>query len=250
MGRIKSCNVNFGSSLVIGKERGDEEQERKIDEANAKIERLTSEALANAALKARGIIDDAKEKARETIEEAEKKLEEAKNKKLEAETEIEQLREVSKREGYQEGFDSGYAEGEAKIRQEMQEKIDNVDFFAKENFEIKKKILDSSRSDMLNLCFEICKKVCASELDSAMLEKIINRALKLLDSKTVVNVIISEHLASKLETDFDKKFQHVRVIQNPNIADDSIIVESLNGNIDCSISAQIEKIASELLNAQ
>ena len=60
--------------------------------------------------------------------------------------------------------------------------------------------------------------------------------------------MISPVLAQRLPQDFDKKFMNVRIVINPKIADDSIIVESLSGNIDCSISTQIDKIANEILN--
>jgi|GEM_PF-1256705 len=257
MGRIKSCNVNFGDSVIVGKS-----DVMLKEEANIEAQKVLCDTLEAVTSKGEGIIEAAMAEAEALIAGAkEQKAEievqkaglEAQKAELEAQIEdikleAEQIRETAKKEGYQEGFDTGYLEGGAKIREEMSEKIDSVDLLATANFEIKKKILDSSRGDMFNLCFEICKKVGLVALDGAVLEEIINRTIRLLDAKTVVNVMISENLASKLEPDFSKKFQSVRIITNPKIADDSIIVESLSGNVDASISEQIERIAGELLN--
>lgn len=252
MTRIKSCNVNLGSSVVIGEFQSNElkqheeqkqrEEERKREEENARVEKLMAEALAEAEEKANQILEDAQSDAALLIEKAH-------TEKAQVEAELEQMKQNAVDTGYKQGFDSGYEEGSAKIREEMQEKIDAVDFFAGSNFEIKNKILNSAQGDMLNLCLKICEKVCEKSLDAPVLEKIIEKALAALKSKTVVSIMISPNLAAKLEPDFDKKFKNVRIVENPKIADDSIIVESLSGNIDCSIEAQIEKIAGELLNA-
>lgn len=243
MSRIKSDNVNFGERLVIG---DDEIKARKRrEEENDRIEKLMAlnVQLQNASEKADIVVQKAQNKAAEIIQQAEEK-------KLQIEAEIEQMKQDAINEGFKTGHDDGYQEGFAKITEEMLEKINSVDIFAGANFEIKNKILSSSKSDMLNLCFEICKKVCAKSLDAEVLERIIRESLAMLESKTVVNVMISPKLADKLEPDFDKNFKNVRIVQNPKIADDSIIIESLSGNLDCSISAQIEKIAGELLNVE
>ena len=236
MSRIKSCNVNFGSSVTVGQPDNDLEKEEE-----ARVQKAMADTLEAVTTKSQNILRTAEI-------EAEALLMEANAKKLEIEAQVEQIRENAKKQGYQEGFDKGYFEGNNEINEKMSEKVESVELFASSNFEIKKKILDSSREDMLNLCFEICKKVGIIELDGAVLEQIIKRAIRLLDSKTVVTVMISENLASKLGPDFEYNFQSVRVVSNPKIADDAIIVESLSGNVDASISSQIEKIASELLN--
>ena len=250
MGRIKSCNVSFGDSVVIGK------SDAMIkEETNAEAQKVLCETIDTINAKGEVIIEKAQAEAMAVIEAAneQKAMIEAQMVEIQAQIEqakleAEQIRETAKKEGYQEGFDTGYSEGGVKIQEEMQEKIDSVELLASANFEIKKKILDSSRVDMFNLCFEVCKKVGLVSLDGATLEEIINRTIRLLDAKTVVNVMISENLASKLEPDFSKKFQSVRILTNSKIADDSIVVESLAGNVDCTITSQIEKIANELLN--
>ncbi len=250
MGRIKSCNVSFGDSLVIGKSDATLKEEAQVE-----AQKILCDTLEAVTAKGESIVEAATIEAEALVADAKAQKAEMEARRAEIEAQIEeaklqaeQIKEAAKKEGYQEGFDTGYAEGSAKIQEEMSEKIDSVDLLATANFEIKKKILDSSRGDMLSLCFEICKKVGLASLNSTVLEEIINRAIRLLDAKTVVSVMISENLASKLEPDFSKKFQSVRIITNPKIADDSIIVESLAGNMDCTISSQIEKIANELLN--
>lgn len=241
MTRIKSCNVNFGSSVVIGEfeqqaKKRQEEQERQEEEAKRQ-KQLTDDVLADAKKQADAILAAANADAQKIIEAA----------NLERET-VDTAKEEAVKQGFEEGHKAGYLEGEEKIRQEMQDKVAAVDTFAHAQFEIKNKIMASATGDMLNFCFEVCKKVCGESLNGEILERIINKALKALEAKTTVTVMISPKLMAKLEPEFSQKFKNVKIIQNEKIADDNVIVESLAGNIDCSVSVQIEKIAGEFLN--
>lgn len=240
MSRIKSCNVNFGSSLIVGDV---DIIEQKKQEETAKIEGLALPILNKAQAQAAEIIQQA------TIQ-AQKIVEDANNEKAKIEASMEEMKQNAVENAAKEGFEKGYSDGTAQIQNEMQERLDAVDYFAKTEFEIKEKILNSTKADMLNLCLKICEKVCAISLNEAILEKIIDKVLLLLETKSAINVIISPILASKLGEGFEKKFLNVKIIQNPKIADDAIIVESMGGNVDCSISSQIEKIAGELLNVE
>lgn len=217
--------------------------EQKKQEETAKIEGLALPILNKAQAQAAEIIQQAKAQAQKIIEDA--NIEKAK-----IEASMEDMKQNAVENATKEGFEKGYNDGIAKIQNEMQERLDAVEYFAKVEFEIKDKILNSTKTDMLNLCLKICEKVCAKSLDGEVLEKIIDKVLLLLETKSAINVIISPTLALKLGEGFDKKFLNVKIVQNPKIADDAIIVESMGGNVDCSISSQIEKIAGELLNVE
>ncbi len=228
------------SSVTVG-EKEEEIQIESVQETQ--IRDVMEPILQRARAQAQEILDNARAQAK-------KEIEELNQRKAEIEGDIEALKQSVAEEGREEGFKLGYEEGLKSAQEASQDKIDAVDLFAKSNFEIKNKILSSTKDDILNLCFEITKKVCFRELDAEILGKIIDKALILLETKSQVNVMISPKLAEKLPEDFDKNFMNIRIIQNAKIADDSIIVESLAGNIDCSIGVQIDKIANEILNGR
>lgn len=239
MSRIRDYNINMDNSVTIG----DKEDEIEIPE---NVDTIQLKDVMEP------IIQRAKEKGQQIIAEAraqaKREIDELKARKEIIEQEIEKLKLSAYEQSEKQGHDRGYEEGIKKAQEEAQEKLNAVDLFAKSNFEIKNKILSSTKTDILNLCFEISKKVCFEAINEDVLGKIIDRALLLLETKSQVNVMISPVLAQRLPQDFDKKFMNVRIVINPKIADDSIIVESLSGNIDCSISTQIDKIANEILN--
>lgn len=263
MSRIRDYNINMDSSVTIG----DKEDEIEIPEnINAlQIKDVMEPIILRAKEKAQQIISEARAQAK-------KEIDELKASKELIEQEIEKLKqsayEKSEKQGYDTGYAKGYEEGMSEAKAEIQAEVEKaqteieeakskmeeellaVDTFAKSNFDIKNQILSSTRGDILNLCFEISKKVCLKALDADILGKIIDKALLLLDTKSQVNVMISPILAEKLPENFESKFMNIRIIKNSKLTEDSIIVESLAGNIDCTISTQIDKIIDEILNGK
>lgn len=236
MSRIKSCNVNFGESLIVGEIS---DIELKKQEEAAKIEGLALPILKKAQGEAQDIIQRARGEAEAIVQAANEQ-------KAQIEAGIEDFKneiiENASREGNEKGRQEAFAQ--------MQEKLNAVDAFCGSEFEIKNKIMESAKTDMLNLCLKICESVCSLSLNPEILEKIINKALLLLETKSQVNVIVGPVLGEQLDDGFEKNFNNVKIIVNQKIADNAIIVESLGGNVDCSVKSQIEKIASEFLNVK
>ena len=236
MSRIKSCNVNFGESVLIGEAT---DAELKKQEEAAKIEGLALPVLKKARADAQDIIDRAKGEAEEILKAAN-----------EEKSKIEAGMEDFKNSILEKATADGIEKGRQEIFAEMQGNLAAVDAIAAAEFEIKNKIMESAKDDMLNLCLKICESIGVLSLGSETLQKIINKALLSLDSKEQVNVIVGPVLGENLDGDFEKNFKNVKIITNPKIADNAIIVESLGSNLDCSIESQIKKIASEFLNVE
>ena len=237
MSRIKCDKVNVGSSYVVQAES----YTREIE-----LERNRNNILENAKAQAQELINQANQQAAEIIEKA----------KTEAMNESGSIREEAKKLGYQEGYDTGYEDGTKKITEEMEEKVVNVDNFAKSTFDIKKRIIKSAHKDIVELICNISNKIChkSLEIDTEIISKITEDAIKSLKEKEEVNIIVNPKMAEKLweiSDEFKEKIkglENIKIIEDPSVSSDGTIVESISGRVDSTINTQIQTITDELMN--
>ena len=237
MGRIESDKINFGDSFVVSAQSN-----RILDSEISQAKQIAEKIISDAKQKALIIELSANSKAATIIEEANQKANE----------QTTQITETAKNEG----FDQGYKDGFEKISAEMEEKIVNLDNFAKSEFELKKRIIKSLHTDILDLIISISKKVCHTELtqNPKLLEKLTISAISALKEKENITIIVNPQMAEKIYDISDKiketfkNLETIRIIEDNSVSPDGTIVESVGSRIDSRIDAQIDKIAQELFN--
>ena len=237
MSRIESNKINFGNSFTINTE-GNQVLNKEVVEAKKIAEKI----VADAKLEAQGIIAQARTQAENIIKQAQ----------LEAESQTETITEAAK----EEGFNAGYAEGKEKITTELEDRIQNVDEFAKCTFELKNKIIKSAHLDILDLITDIAKKVCKQELiqNPKILRTLVEEAINQLSEKEEITIIANPEMINKMYAiadDMKSKIHGLKTIkiqEDPSVSADGTIIESIDSRIDTRMSGQIEQIYQKLIN--
>lgn len=225
-----------------------------IQEAKTKALSLEEEIIKNANLKANEILEKAKAQAEELIDKVNIEKE---NLIKNSADEIEQKRIEEAHRGYQEG----YEDAQGRIIEELEEKIQNFDNFCSKQYEIKNKILKTAGKDIFDIITNISKKILSSEPDAKNLETIIQKTISLLEKKENINIILSEkyakvlfglqnkNLDDELEFKFEefKQYKGFDVLYNPELNEDTIIIETPEERFDASINSQLDVIIRDIL---
>ena len=201
-------------------------------------------------VKAQQIIDGAQNKSNIIVQtannEAQRIIEEARKK---AEKEYETI----KNEGYKEGFAKGEQDGLEKFKNDANEALKSLEVLSSSSFDIKKNIIDSASIDIIELVATIADKVCHAKFDTNILYKISLDAIKKLNDKENITIIVNPLLVDNINqfcVDFRNEFpklQSIKIIEDNSISPDGIIVETLNSRLDSRISTQIAEIAEKML---
>lgn len=206
-----------------------------IEETDAKA----NEILGNAQNKSNIIVETANNEAIRIIEEARKKAE--------------QDYEAIKNQAYQEGFSKGELDGLTKFQNDSYEALKALETLASSSFDMKKNIIDSATLDIVELVSAIADKVCHAKFDSKMLQKITVDAIKQLNDKENITIIVNPMLVEHINKLADKfkaevpKLQSIKILEDTSVSPDGVIVETLNTRLDSRISVQIAQIAQNML---
>lgn len=284
MSRIKSDKINFGSSIVVDfpspVNNADNEtleiETSRVNlleaEAENKIQKMLDRAnfeaqsiIDNANLEAQGIKSGAAEELENAKLEAQKILDEARARAIEIETQAqsqaESIKETASQEGAKEGYEAGYTDGKEKIEEELKHKIQDMDDVVLNSFEMKNRILNSSKREIVELVLLIAKKVCINSVDEKSVAKIVNESISLLNDKENIELILSEKYAKLLnslingdisdeiedcEIDIDK-LKNIKLTYNSKMADDTIIIQTPKERLDLGFESQINEISRAFL---
>ncbi len=236
MSRIHGDKVNLGSSFVLS-------AEGKSD---------LNKEIVDAKMIADSIIADAKKQAAATMAQAENQAAQIiQSAKAKAETSMDEVTAEAKKQGYAEG----YEDGKEKITTELENKVYNVDNFAKSKFEIKNRIIKSLHLDILDLVLDISEKVCKIQMQNnrEVLSKVVANAISQLKEKEQVTIVVHPEMAQKIYDISDElkeavhNLQSIKIIEDNSISPDGTIVESVGSRVDARVSAQIEQIAQKLI---
>ena len=238
--RIKSGEIQMGNNFVLPIEQS------KVTRSEAKVQKIMEETDA----KAQSIIDGASNKSQVIVEtantEAERIIESARKK---GEAEYGSVRE----QAYQEGFARGEQDGLEKFKNDAAEALASLDTLMSSTFDAKKSIIDSATLDIIELVSAIAEKVCHTMFDREMLRKITVDAIKQLNDKESITIIVNPQLVasiSSLADDFRSEIQTlktIKIIEDSSVSPDGVIVETLGTRVDSRISAQIEEITQRML---
>lgn len=224
----------MGSEFVVPTETTI--HQKKIQEALAKEQ----EILANAENNARKILEQAKVDAEALIEQA----------RAQALSEVDAI----KSQAHNEGFEAGRQEGYEDITQELTDRVESINTFAKSNFDIKGNIIKSAYQDIIDLVVHIAHKVCSKslELDDEVLIEITQKAINSLKDKENITIIVNPQMAQQIYAISDElreripQLESIKIIEDNSVSPDGTIVETPLSRVDSRISSQIDEISEQL----
>ena len=238
--RIKSNDIQIGNSYVLPIEQSN------VTLSQAKVQKIIEETD----LKAQKIISDAEGQSQvimqNTNAEASRIIENAQKR---AEEEYENIRQ----QAYQEGFTKGQEDGLNKFQNDSIEALKSLETLSSSSFDLKKNIIDSATLDIVELVSAIADKVCHIKFDSEVLHKITLDAIKELNDKENITIIVNPKLVdniSQLCENFKNevpKLQSIKILEDNSVSPDGVIVETLNTRLDSRVSSQIAEIAHKML---
>jgi len=238
--RIVRKDVQFGKSFVLPIEQS------KVTQSEAKVQKI----LADTDQKAQQMVDAAGNKSTIIVQtasnEATRIIEDSRKK---AQGEYEAI----KQQGYDEGFEQGIADGLKKFQEDAAEGLQALETLASSTFDMKKNIIDSASKDIVELVTAIADKVCHVKLNPQVLYQITLDAIKLLNDKENITIIVSPQLVDQIQKmvpNFKSSvhnLQTVKILEDSSLSADGVIVESLTTRLDSRISSQISELAQKML---
>lgn len=290
MSRIKSDKISLADSIVVDFFSDDVPDEQSQEENSAieqnELARINLVQI-EAQDKAKKIIEEAQQKAQEIIDNANSNAEKIKqNAELEAQkiqndannllektksetasmldaaqNEVVNIKETASQEGAKEGYQAGYDDGLNKIKEELLQKIYGMDEVAKNAYDVKNKILASSKKEIVELVLLIARKVCIDSVDEKSVAHVVEKSISLLNDKENIELILSEKYAKLLNQilnddlleqnpDFDidiDKLKSIKLVYNSKLPDDTLIVQTPKERLGLSFASQLDQIAKEFL---
>ncbi len=238
--RIKSDEIQIGNNYVLPIEQSN------VTLSQAKVQKIIEETDQ----KAKKILDGAENRSQMIIQaandEANRILDEAKKR---GEQEYETIRQ----QAYQEGYTKGAEDGLEKFKNDSIASLNSLETLSSSSFDLKKNIIDSATLDIVELVSTIADKVCHIKFDSEVLHRITLDAIKELNDKESITIIVNPQLVdniSKLCENFKEevpKLQSIKILEDNSVSPDGVIVETLNTRLDSRVSSQISKIAEQML---
>ncbi len=214
-------------------------QQAKVQKIIAETDAKVQQILADAENKSQVVIQTANTEAETIIHNAKKKGE--------------QEYEIIKKQAYEEGFKQGEQDGLYKFQQDASEGIKSLDTLAAGSFEMKKNIIDSAVRDIVDLVIAIADKVCHQKFDDEVLYNITLDAIKQLNEKEIITIIVNptlvdniNNLAPKFKEELPK-LETLKIIEDNTLSPDGVIVETPKTRLDSRISVQIAEIAEKML---
>ena len=221
-------------------------EQSRVTVSQAKVKKMMEETdvkaqqiISGAETKSNVIVQTANTEATRIIEAAKKKAEEE--------------YETIKQQAYEEGFAKGEADGLAKFQADAQEGLKALETLASSNFDIKKNIIDSASRDIVDLIGVITEKVCHQMFDTKILYNITLDAIKQLNDKESITIIVSPKLVDRINEmvpDFRSaipNLKSLKILEDSSISPDGVIVETPELRVDSRISSQISEIAQKML---
>ena len=238
--RIKSNEIQIGNSYVLPIEQSNVTlQQAKVKKIIEETDARAQEIISGAENKSNIIIETANTEAIRIVEDAKRK----------AQQEYESI----KNEAYKEGFSKGERDGLEKFQTDSYEALKSLETLASSSFDMKRNIIDSASLDIVELVSAIAQKVCHVKFDKEILHKITLDAIKLLNDKENITIIVNPILVENINSIADKikeeipKIQSIKIIEDSSVSPDGVIVETLNTRLDSRISAQIAEISEKML---
>lgn len=221
-------------------------EQSKVTVSEAKVKQI----LADTDAKAQQMVDNAGNKSTIIVQtasnEASRMVEDAKKK---AQQEYDSVRE----QAYNEGFEQGRQDGLEQFKADAEECLKSLETLAGSTFDMKRNIIDSASRDIVELVSAIADKVCHASFNPQMLYQITLDAIKLLNDKENITIIVSPQLVDYVQQmvpNFRSSIQNlqtIKILEDSSLSPDGVIVETPSTRLDSRISAQIGELAQKML---
>ena len=215
------------------------QQQAKVQQILQETDAQAKQILAAAENKSQVVVQAANTEAEHIIEEARKKAQ--------------QEYDMIKNQAYEEGFKKGEQDGLYKFQNDAKEGLSSLETLASSSFDMKKNIIDSASRDIVELVTVIADKVCHQKFDETVLYKITLDAIKQLNDKENITIIVNPKLVdniNNLAPEFRAaipKLQSLKILEDNSLSADGVIVETPDTRLDSRISSQIAEIAQNML---
>ena len=230
LNRIKASSIHVGKSYVLG-DVSPEDNGPTEDEILAPYIEQANEIISTANAQAEKIISDAKIQSGEVLKQ-------------------------SQEEGYKAGFAAGYEDGNNRAYIDMINQINSVELLANASFKVKKEIISSSETEILQLSITIAEKIIKQQLEinPDIMLNIVRAAINELkdkeEVKITVNPVHTKNLYGFSEelTQSVKGLEKVKIVEDKTVPTDGLIVESIESRIDAGLATQISEITRQIMD--
>ena len=238
--RIKSGEIQIGNNYVLPIEQSNvTRQQAKVKKIIEETDAMAQKIIDGAENKSQIIVNTANTEAERIIEESRKK----------AQSDYDAV----KQQAYDEGFQKGQEDGLEKFKQDSLEALKSLDTLSSSTFDMKKNIIDSATLDIVELVSAIADKVCHIKFDNEILHKITVDAIKELNEKENITIIVNPKLVENINSMVDDfkneipKLETIKIVEDNSVSPDGVIVETLTTRLDSRISTRIAEIAQNML---
>lgn len=238
--RIKGEKIQIGGSFVLPIEQSQVTiQQAKVQKIIEDTDARAQEIISAAENQSQIVTQAANAEAEQIIERAKKQA------RQEYETIIQQA--------YQEGFQKGEQDGLIKFQSDSIMALNSLETLSSSSYDLKKNIIDSATRDIVELVSAIADKVCHQKFDDEILHKITLDAIKQLNDKESITIIVSPELVENINNLVPQfreeipKMQTLRILEDTSLSSDGIIVETPSTRLDSRVSVQIAEITRQML---
>lgn len=216
---------------------GDEPAHLSFQEAQEQAQ----EILDNAENNAQSILAQAEEKIKQWWEENEKNLE--------------VMSIDAKHQGYEEGYLKGKLEAEAELRNEYQERFNQVQQLLNQAFEQKEAIIAEAEPFLLELSTAIAEQIVKQELESYphKFVELIQHQITRFKEKDYITICVHPedfeyiqsqrgHLLSVVNGETE-----IKIIPDHSVTPKGCVIRTAYGSIDARIDTQVEEIKKAIL---
>jgi flagellar assembly protein FliH len=165
----------------------------------------------------------------------------------------------AKTEGFNEGFNRGKEEGYKKAKEEFDLKLKEIQekiiSLLSQIEASKKEIFNNAHTILLNLCFEIAKRIIKSEsqINKDVVLNVLKRSLSFISDreKIIIRVCKDELETVANRKDFwmpvSERFESITIEPDDRIEKGGCIIESNSGIVDARLGVQFEEL-KEIIN--
>lgn len=218
--RIK---IEVSNRLAACERELSDKEKKAFEDIQTQKSKIVSEAM----LKARNIVDDANKQAVIIKEEARKS-----------------------------GFLKGEAEGKAEVKKQMQENLDKTALLLKEFTDAKEQLYISHENEILDLTYDITKKITLNELktDKEIIFDIVRQSLKAFRNSDFVKISLAKcdvEASVVTDEDFVKSISgnipDVEIELLPDAKSGTVLIDNDKEIIDASVPTQLD-LLKEIMN--